>query len=376
MKISIDVLQAILKEFLDHNLRVAVLHGLENFPRSHGRDIDLLVHPDDHLECRKLVCKALEKSGWQVKYNPLHIGIDHLFARLESASGSNYLELDLIYEHPFRWRGHEMLNCRFTSENLVSEHGFFVHPWGWFCKNILIQLLAGNFGKVRRNLPDLTARPEYFHQIRIEAEKRRYKKAASLILNYACEISEDNIDGSEALIRLREDVTCAVRSRMSKPHYWPVYILGMWQAAWRKILLTFPRHRGAPTIHCVSKNLPELEALITRFQKEQVNKLPFTNVNILPLSSRVRGLAAWIEYWLKDRSNSTALIATITYGGLGSSPYRTDLTVCLDSGSLSKVSAFKGGVPSAPSRREATPAVLAEWIGDAFMANLTEIECR
>lgn len=367
---SIEALKAILQAVREAGLRMGALHGLEEFPESHGRDIDLIVHPQDHPACRSAVCEVLSGSGWAVKCHHLHIGIDQLFARRVTGGHSLYLELDLIYGHPFRWRGHEMLDCRVSREDLIEEAAFPVHPWGWFCKNVLIQLLAGNDGKVGRNLADLSDRKHYFPHIRSAAASKRYGEAAELILAFTDDLNENKEVDPDAVRRLRSAVTGAVQNRKKSPQHWPEYGLGMVKAVWRKLLLTFPRDRGAPHIHVAGDDIPRLEGFLETFQREQASRLPFPTIKLMHLKAAQTGVKAWANYWLKERSRSAGLEALITYGASETLPYRADLVVRLDGGKLAR---NLPGSSSASQEGDAGTALLAEWVGDAFMANLSDI---
>ena len=136
---SVAAITAILEKFNEQKLLVGVLHGLEDFPFALGRDIDLLVHPDDFRRVHNIVYESLQSLGWEVQSHVLNIGIEQVFGKIVRSGRSSFIEIDLIHSHPFRWRGHEMLDCRFGEADLLPEEFFSTHPWGWFCKNILIQ---------------------------------------------------------------------------------------------------------------------------------------------------------------------------------------------------------------------------------------------
>lgn len=136
-----EVLTAMAERLESKDLRAGFVHGIEGFPHTLGRDVDVLVHPDERkevlmclqgvLECYEfdVVVARTPWAEWVVGYK-LHSG--HIIG----------LEIDLFSEMNWAWVALVKPEAAIQIPGL--GHSFRVHPWAGFVKRVLLQIISGN----------------------------------------------------------------------------------------------------------------------------------------------------------------------------------------------------------------------------------------
>jgi len=134
------------------------LHGLEDYPNQVGRDIDLVVSTNDAKLACETVVRYLDSNGWRVGVCYRPIGIDQVFASRKDDDSWVWLEIDLIHSHPFCWLGQILVPEGVALADLTQGDPCPLYPWAWFAKNLMLQLVAGNEEKFRKNYEEFCNR--------------------------------------------------------------------------------------------------------------------------------------------------------------------------------------------------------------------------
>jgi hypothetical protein len=131
---KIAILEGLAEAWNRRGIRYAVCHGLEGYPRSVGRDLDVMVRGRELSRAARIAAGYLRTRGFDVLTPPKPWGGRWLFALRDGL----HLEIDLI---PFLFRGPVLLAGSPQHARRVGP--FPVDPWASFAKRILMPLLGG-----------------------------------------------------------------------------------------------------------------------------------------------------------------------------------------------------------------------------------------
>ena len=131
----------------------AVVHGLEGYPESAGRDLDVLVRRADVPLALRVASSVLEGAGWRVVEPPRLWG-RRIVATRDEDPGLQMIEVHTVSH--MSWRN--VLLASTPGEEAIWGP-FRVNPWLTFVKSAVLPLLSGEVEKFKRNIvhsaPDL-----------------------------------------------------------------------------------------------------------------------------------------------------------------------------------------------------------------------------
>lgn len=337
-----------------------VIHGLENYPQSIGRDVDIFVKSDQVEKARLVIGQILQSDGWRVGVDMKPIGIDQVFGVKHVGARRVWIELDLIHHHPFCWRGLELVTSQITEEDIVGYHGYPLFAWGWFAKNLILQLLAGNEGKFRKNFEEYRDSPFCAEDFVESSTQLGLQKVVNMI---------DRYQADENLTELKKKVrTQVIFGRVTTDN---VVSLGRSIWAWlaRTKELYFPPTGSAPVVHLRAAD-PELlknfsSDVVAEFEKEFL----FPNYSMVVAGQQLQKGRNWYQrvrgYFNKNwefvRKESNYLTLQLVLWGL-------DDDESLQSGDPVTPGDFIFSIGKAEVNREREE--LAKRLTDAFFQNL------
>lgn len=341
---------------------LGILHGLEGYPDKIGRDIDVMVAPNDAESVYGHIRRTLEQSGWEVGVHKMAIGVDQVFARQRDPDGkSHWLEFDLIHRHPFCWMGQEIVPTSFSGGDLIHENGWPVYPWGWFAKNLLIQALAGNEKKFRTNSTEFQKHTPYFPHVRAKARELGFEGVTELLIS-----EQDSAPFSQLRNRARKHVVL----RACHPTYWARDLQSLPPWFKKTLKLHFPDLGCAPKVHVVCKSANRASDLLDLLQEYFKVGFPFTSVILKKgRSLRHSGTSVFCRAWelqtegkaYQIRDSSRIVLRIETWDSIEAVPTDDDSRITPGD--------FVHIVKDTDLNAEAR--TLGEAISDAFLANLT-----
>lgn len=141
----VELTTDIVSAWNEASLCYAIMHGIDEYPAAVGRDLDILVEPNDQELLLSIAREILLKNGWQV-VRPVNTWGE----RIVGFSGNNGLELHTVRK--LSWR--EIIFS--TRPEPQSSDSFFPRdPWATFVKQILMPGFRGDADKVHSNLASL-----------------------------------------------------------------------------------------------------------------------------------------------------------------------------------------------------------------------------
>jgi len=143
----VAIAEAIAEAWNQKGINYAIMHGLEEYPASIGRDLDILVQAGQEQQALMVAARVFQEHGWSVVHPPAIWG-ERLVAFL---SWRQALEIHALTR--LSWR-----NVIFRShpDPIACKGPFKIDPWASFVKRILIPLLAGNTEHFLRKPYELT----------------------------------------------------------------------------------------------------------------------------------------------------------------------------------------------------------------------------
>ena len=157
----VELTAEIVAAWNESRLSYAIMHGIDEYPAAVGRDLDILVEPNDEERLLSVAREILLKNGWQV-VRPVNTWGE----RIVAFSGNNGLELHTVRK--LSWR--EIVFS--TRPEPQSSVDFFPRdPWATYVKQILMPGFRGDSDKVRSNLAllDLNESERNLIRIRLSA---------------------------------------------------------------------------------------------------------------------------------------------------------------------------------------------------------------
>lgn len=258
------VLKAIAEAWNNTGISYVVIHGLEDYPDHIGRDLDVVVQGNQIHHALKTASSISREMGFVtiVHKKPwawwtVAIGFDR---------GPKAVEIDLILY--LNWGWVELVS---HPQPTHMQGPFKTDPWACFVKRILIQVLGGDFRKLREKPKELML-----------TEQEKHVAASQLVTYFGSRVSHRlllAIDGANIeelmLLAPRLRRTILMRSLLKKP-------VRSFKATLRwardKSLLTFLAKKCAPIIAVVGPDGIGKSTLIECLMKQVTNELPFTGV--------------------------------------------------------------------------------------------------
>lgn len=131
-------------------LPYGVAHGLENFPESIGRDIDVLVEEKYIDKIKDITIRHLQENGWHVKCIKKPWAYWIMFFKKRNGK---YFGFEIDFFSRMSWATFLLVN---GPGNTVIRNNVRLSSWGGFVKRVLIQFLTGNFQRLRERPNELT----------------------------------------------------------------------------------------------------------------------------------------------------------------------------------------------------------------------------
>lgn len=125
-----------------------VVHGLEKYPESYGRDIDVLVAEPDGRLVIELTRRVIQEQGWTCSVYPSKLGVMQIFGLRKENGQWHSQEIDLLLQLRLQWGPVCLVHPWKIRDEVYLMDDFYVHPWASFAKRILIQALAGNWRRL------------------------------------------------------------------------------------------------------------------------------------------------------------------------------------------------------------------------------------
>jgi hypothetical protein len=130
---KIAILEGVADAWNRSQIEYAVCHGIEDYPRHAGRDLDVIVRRSQLRKAMLLAAEYLHDSGFVVLAPPNPWGARWLFAFREGTA----IEIDLI---PFLFRGPVLLVGRLRLTGRIGP--FKVDSWAGFAKRVVMPILG------------------------------------------------------------------------------------------------------------------------------------------------------------------------------------------------------------------------------------------
>lgn len=264
---------------------------------------------------------------------------------------------------------------RFADEDLILDGAAVVYPWGWFCKNLLIQLLAGQRKKFLRNIESFRRKTLFVEPVRRTAERLGYRDVAALVLDWK---------GSEDDCRaLQLQAKMAMFRRAVLPRWWGTNLRRFFPWLIRSWKLHVPPRGCVPKVIIVASERTLLDNFTKAFATRVEATLPIAAVVVR--TGRPGPKPRWIgEHllqlarggWARDLRDSSWLFLLVDCWlqdpktGFGPGTKVTPYDLVLELGG----DAISSHPDACVLRGEKIDALVEEAIqllGDRFLKNLT-----
>lgn len=216
----VAIAEAIAEAWNQKGINYAIMHGLEEYPASIGRDLDILIQADQEQQALMVATRVFQEHGWSVVH-PSAIWGERLVAFL---SWHQALEIHALTR--LSWR-----NVIFRSHPnaIVYKGPFKIDPWASFVKRVLMPLLVGNTERFFRKPYELTFQEQEWEFVPALLSRFLGTALASILVKG---IRQNDIEGIKQLLPKlkRTTMVCAFVNN-------PVTSMeGILRAAWRKVL--------------------------------------------------------------------------------------------------------------------------------------------
>lgn len=309
----VKIAELIAEEWNARGIKYAVAHGVENYPSSLGRDLDVLINKEDVEEALKIVVEICKNHQW------IYVKPPDLWGKRLVLFGRDLWKdsLEIHTLTKLSWRG-----VTLASEPQPTTYigPFKIDPWVSFLKGFLMILLAG---QVERLSPDEIKKQWasvsndnvlQFNLKHLFGEKLYHK-----ILQ---EMSEGEVGSLKNLLpEMRR--TLVVRFIKRRPLE---FVQGFTVAFWRKLVQVF--YPCGPVI-CIVGESSVKSAVLERMKEEDASV--FTGISI---RSSLNGPISYCAAFLRDRIESArqrVVIYDLERAGNKGLPFNPDLIVVLGS---------------------------------------------
>ena len=139
-----SILIKVAQAFDDEGIKYGVAHGLEAYPSSLGRDVDVLIKKSDRARALTLIKKIFSDNGLSVVVNKKPWA-EWVVGYLDSPDGVVGVEID-TYSY-MNWGWARLIKDLGETYAPSLKEPFVVDVWGGFVKRVLLQVLSGNSGR-------------------------------------------------------------------------------------------------------------------------------------------------------------------------------------------------------------------------------------
>ncbi len=164
----------------------SITHGAEEYPKSIGRDLDILVPTAHHSHAVALAEKIAADNSWEYCLLPIKWAGSPVLVWIEDDDGFHSFEFHFISD--LVWSG--CLLARHNSAYNTRIHNFNHSTWPGFCKRVFIQTLAGCWDKFETHPSEMMLLNHEEADVRKELKKLIGKNLAEKYLNL---LKEKNI---------------------------------------------------------------------------------------------------------------------------------------------------------------------------------------
>lgn len=278
------ILERIAQEWNEAGVDYAVAHGLEKYPTSLGRDLDIVVSSEHQKKSFSFLVSILNNQGYSVAVDKKPwawwiVGVGNFSGEIRA------IEVDFI--RYMNW-GPALL---ITSPHASYKKGpFKIDPWSSFSKRILIQVLGGNIDKFRHKMNELCLNEEE----RAIIKQKLPEYLDSTLSQKLIEAIEDK--NLEVLKNLRPKLKRQFLLKTLIRH--PLSSFGMvFRWIRNELVLSVFANPGAPNVAIVGPDGVGKSTVLNIVRKELKAKLPFTNITLRhwrpgllpPLSRLIKG---------------------------------------------------------------------------------------
>lgn len=116
-------------------VKYAALHGLEEFPKTIGRDIDCLFEAPHEAAALKTAAQVLGNSGWSLAHPPPIWG--ERIVAFHAGNWSSGLEFHSVKR--VAWRSATLASSPYP---VYNPKGFYTDPWASFAKRVILPLVS------------------------------------------------------------------------------------------------------------------------------------------------------------------------------------------------------------------------------------------
>lgn len=146
-----NLAEAIAEAWNQHGINYTILHGLEEYPRKLGRDLDVFVDKPHIKKAAQLTIKVMKDQGWPIVIQPRDLYGRRIIAF--SNDWEEHLEVDLKEE--LRWTIIDFAKRPFPRYQFGP---FKVDPWANFVKRIFLVLLSEGVTRFKEKPDELQIR--------------------------------------------------------------------------------------------------------------------------------------------------------------------------------------------------------------------------
>lgn len=202
----VTIAEAIAEAWNREGINYAVVHGLEQYPGSLGRDLDIIVNLNQlqqALQIASSVWREMMRCSVIVHAKPWACWC---FAFKRTSTGLEVLEMDLIPQ--LQWGPALLVGSPHPTHN---NGPFKIDPWASFVKRILIQVLGGHLHRLRDRPHELVMNP---WERDIVASRLEKYFGDCLARKLFAAIEKQNVDHLTYLLpRLRRKIVARVLTR-------------------------------------------------------------------------------------------------------------------------------------------------------------------
>jgi len=222
----VKVAESIAIAWNQEHINYAVAHGLESYPKSLGRDLDVLVQQDHVDHAIAISADIFSKKGYKV-VRPPNIWGERLVAFRSNCGKLESTEIHTVTK--LSW--FHIVLANYPNPSLYKGN-FKVDPWVTFVKRVLLPLLYGDMKRFKRKPQELCL--DIFEKEAVNESLPEFcgQKLSNLLLEL---MEKRDIEGLERLLpRLRRSLL--LRSLILNPVH---SLIGAFEIIKRKVLQFF-----------------------------------------------------------------------------------------------------------------------------------------
>jgi hypothetical protein len=156
--VRVDLASQLCKALTDSGVLYGILHGAEDFPKSEGRDFDIIIRKSNLSSAVATVRSVASEAGWHSVQASIHwAGAPIIFWRSEPTVLHTF-EFHFIPQ--LVWAGVALANPDTGDIRRDPKHGLPVAIKAGFAKRVLTQVLAGCWSRMNERIHELYIRDE------------------------------------------------------------------------------------------------------------------------------------------------------------------------------------------------------------------------